>query len=339
MRTMLLSNYYRIFKIAAISIIGTSLISCGSSEKSTTEIVKKSLPANYTAVCSVGMVSDIASKVIGNKGQVIGLMGEGVDPHLYKPTRDDVIKLTEADIVFYVGLMLEGRMSDTFLKIARAGTPVYPVTEIIDETYLAEPEGFEGHWDPHVWMDISAWSQCVTAIEKALSEQDPDHAQYYRSNAQAYLEELAQLEVYVKQVIASIPEEQRYLVTAHDAFGYFASAYGIKVQAAQGINTQSEAGVADINALVDFMVTNKIPALFVETTVADKNLRAVIEGAKAKSHEIIVGGELFSDAMGTPGTYEGTYIGMIDHNATVIAHALGGQAPEKGLNGKLSFQH
>jgi manganese/zinc/iron transport system substrate-binding protein len=284
------------------------------------------------------MVTDIVKQVVGDKGQVIGLMGEGVDPHLYKPTRDDVSQLLGADMVFYVGLMLEGRMSDTFMKISRSGTPVFPVTESIDESFLLEPAGFSGHWDPHVWMDVAAWSKCVEVVEKSLSLHDPENAAYYQGNATVYRQQLEALNNYVQQVIGSIPEQQRYLVTAHDAFGYFARAYGIKVKAAQGISTESEAGVADINSLVDFMVANKIPALFVESTVADKNLRAVVEGAASKGHNVIIGGELFSDAMGEPGTYEGTYIGMIYHNATIIARALGGEAPLGGFQAKLNLE-
>jgi len=309
--------------------------SCGDSGSDTPQSLRP-LPERFVAVGSIGMVSDIVANVVGDVGQVEFLMGEGVDPHLYKPTRDDVSALLNADLVFYSGLMLEGRMVDTFLKVARSGIPVYAVTEIIDESFLMEPEGFEGHWDPHVWMDVQAWVQCVRAVENALTLHDPARAERYRANASAYLEKLEELDAYVREVIGTIPKPQRYLVTAHDAFGYFGRAYDIQVMAAQGISTESEAGVADINVLVDFLVQNQIPALFVETTIADKNLRAVIEGARDQGHEVRIGGELFSDAMGAPGTYLGTYIGMIDHNATTIARALGGTAPERGFQGKLA---
>ncbi|MEM9446043.1 MAG: zinc ABC transporter substrate-binding protein [Verrucomicrobiota bacterium] len=290
----------------------------------------------YTIVTTCGMVTNIVSEVAGGKAQVIGLMGEGVDPHLYKPTRDDVAKLLEADIVFYSGLMLEGRMTDTFVKIARKGTPVHAVTEEISESYLLTPEDMEGHPDPHVWMDVQAWSQATAAVAQALSQFDPENAPYYQKNLILYQAELEKLDAYIKDVIASIPQKQRYLITAHDAFGYFARSYGIEVKAAQGLSTESEAGVADINGLVDFIVEQKIKAIFVETSVADKNIQAIIEGAKSKGHEVTIGGALFSDAMGEPGTYEGTYIGMLDSNATTIARALGGNAPAKGLLGQLS---
>lgn len=321
----------RFFVMACFAVL------VGACQKVSTDEPQKAgeLPTDFLAVSSIGMVHDIVAQVVGDQGRTVSLMGEGVDPHLYKPTRDDVSRILKADILFYCGLMLEGRMADTFLKASRAGIPVYPVTERIDEEYLMEPPGFEGHWDPHVWMDVQAWARCVEVVENALVEKDPAHEAIYRENSRAYRARLAELDEYVRQVISSIPASQRILITAHDAFGYFGRAYGIQVKAPQGISTESEAGVADINALVDFIVGNQIPALFVETTVADKNLRAVIEGAASKGHQLVIGGELFSDAMGEPGTYRGTYIGMIDHNATTIARALGGEAPEGGFQGKL----
>jgi manganese/zinc/iron transport system substrate-binding protein len=296
----------------------------------------KPLPANYTIVTTCGMVTDIVREVAGNKAKVVGLMGEGVDPHLYKPTRDDVAKILQADVLFYSGLMLEGRMTDTFLKVARKGTPVFAVTELLDEKFLLEPEEFQGHTDPHVWMDVAGWSAAVKVVARSLGEVDAVNAAYYQQNSERYLAELAKLDAYAKQVLATIPQEHRVLITAHDAFNYFGRAYGIEVRGIQGISTESEAGVADINKLVDFLVARKIPAIFVESSVSDKNIKALIEGCKSRGHAVRIGGQLFSDAMGKPGTYEGTYIGMIDHNVTTIARALGGQAPERGLNGKLA---
>jgi len=263
-------------------------------------------------------------------------MGPNVDPHLYKPTRDDVAKLKESDIIFYSGLMLEGRMADTFAAMGRMGKPVYAVTELLDEDYLMEPEGFDGHWDPHVWNDVASWKSATEMVANAMAEQDPANAETYQANAKAYIEKLDALNEYVKKVIASIPESRRYLITVHDAFGYFGRAYDIEVKSVQGVSTESEAGVKDIKELVDFIVDNKIGAIFVENITSDKAMQAVVEGAKARGHEVVVGGELMSDAMGEPGTYEGTYIGMVDHNATLIARSLGGEAPEKGFQGKLS---
>lgn len=290
----------------------------------------------YRVVTTCGMVTDIVRQVAGDKATVEGLMGEGVDPHLYKPTRNDVAKILDAHVVFYSGLMLEGRMTDTFVKAARDGRIVHAVTELIDESYLLEPPGMAGHWDPHVWMDVKAWSKAVEAVGKALSDYDPASAASYASNVESYRAQLTALDEYVKGVIASIPAEKRVLITAHDAFNYFGRAYGIEVLGIQGISTESEAGLSDINRLVDLIVTRGISAVFVESSVSDKNVTALVEGAKSRGHSVTIGGRLFSDAMGRPGTYEGTYIGMIDHNATAIARALGGEAPERGLNGKLS---
>lgn len=288
-------------------------------------------------VTTVGMVTDIARQVVGDRAVVIGLLNEGVDPHLYHPTRNDVQRLSSANVIFYGGLMLEGRMEESMLKLKQNGKiKVFAVSESLDQALLRKPPEFDGHFDPHVWMDVKLWSQCVSAVANGMSEFDANRASEYRDRAEAYQKKLSQLDEYVRGVIESIPREQRVLVTAHDAFGYFARAYGLEVKSVQGISTDSEAGVADINALVDLLVTRKIGAIFVESSVSDKGLRAVIEGAAKQSWTVRVGGELFSDAMGPSGTYPGTYIGMIDHNATVIARELGGNAPEGGFQGKLT---
>ncbi len=290
----------------------------------------------YSAATTVAMVTDIVREVAGDRATVKGIIGEGVDPHLYKPTRGDVAALMEADVVFYSGLMLEGKLADTLIRVARSGKAVFAVTELLDEKFLLEPEEMQGHFDPHVWMDPRAWKQGVDAVAKSLSEYDVPNADFYRANAVRYGAELETLDAYVRKVIASIPQQQRVLITAHDAFNYFGRAYGIEVKGIQGLSTESEAGLQDINRIVDFIVTNKVRAVFVETSVAQKNVQALVEGARSRNHEVKVGGTLFSDAMGKAGTYEGTYIGMIDHNATIIARALGGDAPELGMQGKLS---
>ncbi|MEO0414258.1 MAG: zinc ABC transporter substrate-binding protein [Verrucomicrobiota bacterium] len=297
---------------------------------------EKTLASPYTIVTTCTMVTDIVKQIAGDKAKVTGLMGEGVDPHLYKPTRDDLAVLGEADVIFYSGLMLEGRMADSFAKMSRAQIPAYAVTELLDEKFLLEPDEFDGHWDPHVWNDVQAWISASRAVAGALGELDSANAAAYQSNADAYIAELEKVDAYAKKSIASIPEKSRVLITAHDAFNYFARAYGIKVMAAQGVTTESEAAISDINDLVDFVVENDIKSIFVENIVSDRNLQAVLEGAKAKGHTLEIGGELFSDATGPAGTYEGTYLGMVDHNVTLITRKLGGTAPAKGLNGKLS---
>lgn len=292
----------------------------------------------YTVVTTTGMVGDIVRQVAGTNATVRGLIGEGVDPHLYKPTRTDVAALLEADVVIYSGLLLEGKMTGVLEKIARFGKPVRAVTEALPASYLLPPAGMEGHHDPHVWMDVGAWIKAVDVVANILSEYDPGNASCYPENARRYAAELARLEAYARTAIASIPAQSRVLVTAHDAFNYFGRAYGIEVRGIQGLSTESEAGLEDISRLVALLVARDVRAVFVETSVADKNVRALLEGARSRGRDIRVGGSLFSDAMGAAGTYEGTYIGMIDHNVTVITRALGGVAPARGLNGKLTEQ-
>jgi manganese/zinc/iron transport system substrate-binding protein len=241
-----------------------------------------------------------------------------------------------ADVIFYNGLLLEGKMTDSLLRAATSGKRVHAVTELIDQTYLLEPDEFAGHFDPHVWMDPAAWAKAVEVVRDKLVEYDPQHAEQYKLNAAEYLGRLELLDRYAESAMNSVSEQQRVLVTAHDAFNYFGRRFGFEVVGIQGISTESEAGVRDIERLVSLLVERNIAAVFVESTVSERNINALIAGAKARGHEVTIGGELFSDAMGDEGTYEGTYIGMIDHNVTSITRALGGQAPELGLNGKLS---
>lgn len=289
----------------------------------------------YAAVATTGMVADIVRNVAGDKAEVSGIIGEGVDPHLYKPTRADVSRLMSGDIVFYSGLLLEGKMSEVLENLAKE-KPVHAVTSSIDESFLLEPPEFAGHPDPHLWMDVQGWIKAVGVVTESLVQYDPPNKDFYETNAKNYIDQLQLLDEYAKQKFATIPEASRVMVTAHDAFNYLGRAYNIEVLGIQGISTESEAGLGDLNKLVDTIVNRKIGAVFVETSVADKNVKALIEGAKARGFEVKIGGELFSDAMGPPGTYEGTYIGMIDHNVTTIVRALGGEAPKTGLNGKLS---
>ena len=285
-------------------------------------------------VCTTGMVADLVRKVGGPHVGVTQLMGAGVDPHLYKAARDDVARMLAADIVVYSGLMLEGKMTDTLIKVGRT-KPVYSVTELIDEKLLLTPDDAGGHFDPHVWMDVSAWAGGVEVVARALREFDPAQAADYTRNAAELAAGLEKLHAYGLKSIGSIPEKSRVLVSSHDAFNYFGRAYGIQVQGVQGISTESEAGLQRINELVDLLVSSEIPAVFVESSVPRKNIEALLAGARARGHAVRVGGTLFSDAMGAEGTYEGTYMGMLDHNITVVTRALGGDAPERGFQGKL----
>ena len=299
------------------------------------EIFKGNYPIKIGT--TVGMVADIVKEVTGNKAVVTNIIGAGVDPHVYNPTRGDVAVLLKSDIIFYSGLLLEGQMTEILTKVG-AKKPVHAVTELLQKEYLLHDET-SNHDDPHVWMDVRGWSKAVEVVARALADFDPPNAAHYGKNAESYMGRLKLLDEYARQAIASIPENRRVLVTAHDAFNYLSRAYGIEVLGIQGISTESEAGLKDINRIVDILVTRSVPAVFVETSVSDKNVKALIEGAAARGHSVKVGGELFSDAMGKPMTYEGTYIGMIDHNVTTISRALGGNAPTRGMSGKLLPRH
>ena len=289
----------------------------------------------YQIVTTTGMITDVARNVAGERAHVTGLIGSGVDPHLYKPTRSDIAELTKADIVFYNGLLLEGKMTDALIRVATAGKKVYAVTELIDADELLEPEDFEGLYDPHVWMDPSLWAKTVSVIKEKLTELDPEGKEVYSLNTREYLKKLKALDTYAEKTLASVPDKSRILVTAHDAFNYFGRRYKFEVLGIQGLSTESEAGVKDIEHMVDVIVKQEIPAVFVESTVSSRYVEALIEGAKARGHSVVIGGELFSDAMGNPGTYEGTYIGMIDHNISQIASALGGTVEKGGFAAKL----
>ncbi len=291
--------------------------------------------AKPEVVTTTGMISDITRIVAGERASVQGLLGSGIDPHLYKPTRTDIAAMFSADLIFYNGLMLEGKMSDALIRVATSGRKVFAVTELLDPEFLLEPPEFQGHYDPHVWMDPKAWAKAVIEVRNKLGELDQAGRATFEANAAQYLKELDRLDAYAQEVLASVPKQSQLLVTAHDAFNYFGRRYGYEVLGIQGISTESEAGVKDIERLVGLLVSRKVKAVFVESTVSEKNVRALIEGAAAKGHQVSIGGSLFSDAMGEAGSYEGSYIGMIDHNVTTIARALGGQAPELGLNAKL----
>lgn len=290
----------------------------------------------YRVVCTVGMVTDVVRTIAGDRAEVEGLMGAGVDPHLYKPTRSDIARLMRADVIFYNGLLLEGKMTDSLIRAASSGKKVWAVTELLDEETLLEPEAFAGHFDPHVWMSPRLWQSAALQIRDKLIEYDPEGAETYNANTEAYLKQMQALHEYAQTALATISEDERVLVTAHDAFNYFGREYAFEVVGIQGISTESEAGVRDIERIVDLLVDRGVRAVFVESTVSQRNVNAIVDGARARGHEVVIGGKLFSDAMGAPGTYEGTYVGMIDHNVTTIVRSLGGEAPKRGMQGKLA---
>jgi manganese/zinc/iron transport system substrate-binding protein len=300
-----------------------SRISVGSAAADGPDLVRVSSTFNgkhpIDVVCTTGMVADVVRNVGGKQVEVSHLMGAGVDPHLYKASPGDVGKLSAADVIFYSGLHLEGKMGDVFVRMARS-KPVFAVTEYLDESLILETA--DGAYDPHVWFDVAAWSKTVGVVRDVLVQFDPPHAKDYQQNAEEYRAELEELDAYAKTQLATIPEEQRVLVTAHDAFRYFGRAYGIEVRGIQGISTESEAGVREINELVRFIADRKIKAVFVETSVSERNIQALVEGSHAHGHDVEMGGELYSDAMGEDGSPEGTYVGMVRHNVDTITSAL-----------------
>lgn len=273
------------------------------------------------ATATIGMIADVAGEVGGDHVQVTGLMKAGVDPHLFKASEGDIAKLDGADIIFYNGLHLEGKMVDILENMGKKKR-VVAVSDPIDRSKLRSGSQMQTEYDPHIWFDVRNWMTATEAIRDALSELDPEHAADYRANAEAYLGKLRDLHEEVAGKIGTLPEESRVLVTAHDAFGYFGDAYGVKVMGLQGISTASEAGTKDVTDLRDYLVENKIKAVFIESSVPRKAIDAVIQGAKEKGHDLKIGGELFSDAMGEEGTPEGTYIGMVRHNVDTIVAAL-----------------
>lgn len=272
-------------------------------------------------VTTTGMIGDAARAVAGSHAEVESLMSTGVDPHLYKASESDVRKLAEADLILYNGLHLEGKMADVLVKMART-RPVVAVTEEIPEDLLREPPEFQGQYDPHVWFDVSLWRRTLEPIVRELSALDPAHAADYRANADRFGAELDALDAWVEERAGELPPERRLLVTAHDAFGYFGRRYGFEVVGIQGISTVSEAGLQDVERVVDLVVEREVPALFVESSVPRRAIEAVQAAVRSRGHEVAIGGELYSDSMGPAGTEAGTYLGMVRHNVGTVVDAL-----------------
>ncbi len=269
--------------------------------------------------CTTGMVAELVRNVGGKRVAVTELMGAGVDPHLYKASPGDVRLLSGADAIFYSGLHLEGKMSDLLARLGNT-KPAVAVAEHVDAGQRLTTA--EGAVDPHVWFDVSLWREAAAVVGEALAKFDPEHAAEYARNSDRYSQQLNDLHAETMAALHAIPSERRVLVTAHDAFGYFGRAYGVEVRAIQGVNTESEAGVREINELVDFLVERKLPAVFIETSVSDRNVRALVEGTQSRGHQVTVGGELYSDALGGPETPGATYVGMVRHNVRTMVQAL-----------------
>lgn len=269
----------------------------------------------------MGMVADMARAILDTTAEVTALMGPGVDPHLYKATQGELAQLRRADLVLYNGLHLEGKLNDVFERLARA-QPVIAVGDGIPDSLLRSSPDFPGTYDPHIWFDVSLWRRATLALGAEMAARYPARAQYYRTNAHAYADSLQALDTWVRQQLQTLPPEKRVLVTAHDAFGYFGRAYGVEVRGLQGLSTLSEFGLKDVEALVDFLIARRIHAIFVESSIAPRTIEAVVASAQQRGHAISIGGTLYSDALGAPGTPAGTYTGMVRANVSTVVEAL-----------------
>jgi manganese/zinc/iron transport system substrate-binding protein len=268
------------------------------------------------------MVADLVRQVGGERVEVTGLMGPGVDPHLYKASQGDIEALLGADVVFYNGLFLEGQMAE-ILEKADEQVPTVAVTRDVPEGELLESVSYEGQADPHVWFDASLWRTTVGPVVEELSRLDPEGAEGYERRGAAYEKEISRLDAFVEEEISAIPEDHRVLVTAHDAFRYFGRRYGMEVRGLQGISTEAEAGAGDVRELADYLAEDEIPAIFVESSVPRRNVEAVQAACRDRGWNLQIGGTLYSDAGGDAGTDAETYEGMFRANVRTITEALG----------------
>ena len=270
---------------------------------------------------TTNVITDLVENIGGDKVKVTGLMGPGVDPHLYRPSASDVQKLQDADIVFYNGLDLEGKMGDIFVKIGREGTSVWAVSENIPHESLLSLDDTSS-FDPHIWWNANLWQEAAKVVAAGLSEYDPANSETYQKNLDEYISNLKELHIESLDRINSIPEEQRVLVTAHDAFQYFGQTYGLEEMAIQGWSTSSEAGIREIQNLADVITEREIKAVFIETSISPATIEALKAAVQDQGHDVVIGGSLFSDAIGEKGTEEGTYVGAFSHNVKTIVEAL-----------------
>lgn len=297
-----------------VLFIGLMLVSCSRKERDDEN-------ARFHVVTTTGMIADLVQNIAGEHMAVQALMGPGVDPHLYKATQGDIMRMGRADVIFYNGLHLEGKMIDIF-KMMQRKKRIVPVAEgLPPEQYLDLQEG-EKLYDPHIWFDVSLWRLTIPVVVAALSEMDPEFAAEYHRNGERYAAQLDSLHQWVMAEFSQIPPSQRVIITAHDAFGYLGRAYELEVHGLQGISTIAEYGVNDVTRLVDLIIENRIKAVFVETSVSQRAIEAVVAGCKARGHPISIGGSLYSDAMGGKGSGAENYLGMVGSNVKTIVQAL-----------------
>lgn len=276
---------------------------------------------------TTGQVADLARQVGGERVKVDGLMGPGVDPHLFKASERNVEELIDSDAIFFNGLHLEGKLGELLERLSER-RPVFSIGEAIPEHLLTSPAEFEGNPDPHVWFDPTMWAYTCRSMGEALTSIDPSHSQTYTAAVAAYTQHLDELDRYATEQFSGIPDQQRVLVTAHDAFGYLGRRYDLEVVGLQGISTSTEAGIRDVQRIADLLVERRVPSIFVETSVPRRTIEAVQVATADRDWGVTIGGELFSDALGDFDTPEGTYLGMFRHNVDTIVAGLKGDEPE-----------
>lgn len=276
-------------------------------------------------VTTTTMVTDLVSEIGQDKISVKGLMGAGVDPHLYKASEGDVAKLSNAEAVIYNGLHLEGKLEDVFEKMEHRSVKIYRISDAIEKSELIESSAFASNYDPHIWFSTTNWKKGAKYVGEVLAKLDSENAEFYKKNADEYIKKIEDFERYSFDKISRLPKEQRILVTAHDAFNYFGKVYGFQVLGLQGLSTASEAGVQDVKNLADFIYEHKVKAVFVESSVPKRNIEALQKAVKSRGFDVTIGGELFSDALGNPESSEGTYLGMFKHNLDTIVDSLIGK--------------
>ncbi len=295
-------------------LITLAVVSCKPSQKEENQKLQ--------VVTTTTMITDLLRNIGGDKIDVKGLMGTGVDPHLYKASEGDVSKLFNADVIVYNGLHLEGKLEDVFEKMRRQNKKTIAVSDVIDKSTLIGSEYFASNYDPHIWFDISNWKQITSYVVEKLSELDVENADTFEKNGKAYLEKLSSLQRTIESSVAELPIDQRILVTAHDAFNYFGKAFEFEVVGLQGLSTATEAGVKDVQKMAGFIIEKDIKAIFVESSVPKRTIEALVEAVKSKGHDVEIGGTLYSDALGSDGTKEGTYLGMYQYNVQTIVNSL-----------------
>ncbi len=312
-------NMITIFTIFLFTLI---VIGCQTDQSDKSTNLNTSQAEKLNVVATISMITDIVENVGGDRIKVTGIIGEGVDPHLFKPTARDTQRLQDADIIFYNGLHLEVRITGTVLDKMKDKSKAIAVTDGIDRSQLRATEEFIGGYDPHVWHDVRIWMKATETVRDKLVEEDPKNAEYYQTNTKEYLTKLQNLHNDLLRLVSHIPLEKRVLITTHDAFGYLGKAYGFEVRGLIGVNTENEVGIADVTELASFIINRGISTMFVESSAAPHGIKAVQAAVQAKGYNVKIGGSLYADAMGTPGTSEGTYLGMMRYNVDLISNSL-----------------